>query len=249
MSRFGILRHSKLWQVAVLALAVSLGAASGCASTPSESALPPDDINVHFLDTDMQVEQWLERFEGESRAVYAERFAIVDALGLEPGDDVADIGAGTGFFTYLFADAVGAEGTAYAVEISPRFLDHLREQKVARSLGHMQVVEGTTRSVELPADSIDLAFVCDVYHHFEAPQDSLASLMKAVRPGGELVLIEFHRIPGETSDFIMGHVRAGRLTFQSEIEEAGFRFVEEIEIDRLDDNYVLRFQRPPAATP
>lgn len=221
-----------------------LVAASGCASPPPESATPPADINARFLAQDMQVEEWVDRFEGESRAVYARRLAIVEALDLTPGDDIADIGAGTGFFSYLFAKAIGEDGTAYAVEISPGFLEHLRTQKVDRALSNLEVVAGTDRSVALPSASIDVAFICDVYHHFEHPQDSLASLMDAVRPGGELVLVEFHRIPGVSSDFILGHVRAGRSVFQAEIEAAGFRFVEEIPINGLDDNYVLRFERP-----
>lgn len=226
----------------LLVLAATFSAA--CASPPPETATPPADINDRFLDEEMQVQQWVDRFEGESRAVYARRLAIVEALKLESGDAVADIGAGTGFFSFLFAAAVGDAGKSYAVEISPRFLDHLREQKTVRGLSNFEVVEGTRLSVSLPPASVDLAFICDVYHHFESPPDSLASLMEAVRPGGELVLVEFHRIPGVTNDFIMGHVRAGRETFQAEIEAAGFRFVEEIEISGLDDNYVLRFERP-----
>ena len=171
------------------------------------------------------------------------RYEIVEALDLRPGDAVADIGAGTGFFSFLMADAVGRNGRVAAVEISPRFLDHLREQKAERGLDHLTVVEGTERSVELATASTDLAFICDVYHHFEHPEASLASLRDAIKPGGSLILIEFHRIPGETNEFIMKHVRAGRDVFQAEVEAAGFRFVEEITIDGLDDNYILRFER------
>ena len=204
----------------------------------------PSGINDAFLDEDLEVEVFVERFEGESRAVYAQRFAIVEALELSPGDVVADIGAGTGFFSFLFADAVGSTGRVQAVEISARFLDHLREELARRGLDNVEVVKGTTTSVQLPSAQTDLAFICDVYHHFEAPQDSLASLHAAIEPGGELILIEFHRIPGETPDWLLEHVRAGREVFQAEIESAGFRFVEEIVLPGLDDNYVLRFERP-----
>lgn len=203
----------------------------------------PATINDAFLDEEMDVDRWVERFEGESRAVYAQRFAIVEALGLAPGDRVADIGAGTGFFSFLFADAVGRTGEVHAVEISPRFLDHLASEKASRGLENFTVVEGTDRSVRLPRAAVDLAFVCDVYHHFEHPADSLASLHDAIRPGGSLVLIEFHRIPGVTSEFLLEHVRAPREVFQAEIEAAGFRLVEELDIAGLDDNYVLRFER------
>lgn len=218
---------------------------AACASGPGTRPEGlPGNINDVFLSEDMDVDAFVDRFEGESRAVYARRYAIADALDLAPGDVVADIGAGTGFFSFLFADAVGRTGRVEAVEISPRFLEHLRRETARRGLENVDVIEGTTRSVELPSGETDLAFVCDVYHHFEAPMESLASLHDAIAPGGQLVVIEFHRIPGRTSPFLLEHVRAGREVFQAEIEAAGFRFVDEIRIDGLDDNYVLRFVRP-----
>jgi SAM-dependent methyltransferase len=97
--------------------------------------------------------------------------------------------------------------------------------------------------VELPPASIDVAFVCDVYHHFEHPGATLASLRRALRPGGTLVLIDFERIPGITSEYILQHVRAGREVFRDEIVRAGFRVRDEIELDGLEDNYILRFTR------
>ncbi|MBJ22841.1 MAG: methyltransferase domain-containing protein [bacterium] len=203
----------------------------------------PDGINDTFLSEDLDVEKYVERFEGESRAVFAERHAIVDALALSPGDAVADIGAGTGFFSLLLNEAVARAGTVYAVEISPRFLAHLRERAATEAPDTMRVVEGNARSVALPDASIDLAFICDVYHHFEYPEDSLASLHAAIRPGGSLVLIDFERIAGESPKWLLKHVRAGRDVFRAEIEAAGFRLAEEIELDGLDDNYFLRFDR------
>lgn len=226
----------------LVALAIAIAGLLACATAERPSALP-DDINAVFLDEELDVGAWVERFEGESRDVYAHRFDIVSALDLTPGDRVADIGAGTGFFAFLFAEAVGRTGRVDAVEISPRFLEHLAAEKAARGIGNLRVVEGSERSVELPRASIDLAFICDVYHHFEYPMDSLASLHEAIRPGGALVLIEFHRIPGKTPERLLEHVRAGREVFQAEIEAAGFRLDRELEIDGLDDNYVLRFVR------
>ena len=230
---------------AALALLLIAGPCLSACVTPSSTRPEnlPAHINDVFLDEEMNVDGFVERFEGESRAVYAHRVAIVEALDLSPGDVVADIGAGTGFFSFLFAKAVGAKGRVQAVEISPRFLDYLRAQSDARSVQNVDVVAGTTNSVELPAGGTDLAFICDVYHHFEAPMESLASLYDAIEPGGELVLIEFHRIEGVTNEFIFEHVRAGREVFQAEIEAAGFRFEDEIELEGLDDNYILRFTR------
>ncbi len=243
---------------ALAGLLLLLGALVACAanappapadaaqSAPGAAARPagqPADINAPFLAPDLEVGQWVERFEGESRAVYARRAEIVAALGLAPGMAIADVGAGTGFFTALFDRAVGAGGRVYAVEISPGFLAHLRQRAAREGLAAVAVVEGTARSVELPAASIDVAFLCDVYHHFEHPEATLASLRRALRPGGTLVLIDFERIPGETSAYLLEHVRAGREVFSEEIVRAGFRARDEIRIEGLDDNYVLRFTR------
>ena len=234
----------------MIALALAL-ALTGCAATATSgpegraSGLP-EGINDVFLDESLDVAKFVERFEGESRDVYARRFEITDALSLSPGERVADIGAGTGFFSFLFADRVGPSGRIDAVEISPAFLAHLREQRTERDLEQLRVVEGSARSVELEPDSIDLAFICDVYHHFEYPSETLASLRRAIRPGGSLVLIEFERIPGVSPEWLLEHVRAGREVFTAEIEAAGFRLNGEIEIEGLDENYVLRFSRPVA---
>lgn len=216
-----------------------------CTNEPSlPSAETPKGINANFLSEDLDVNEYVERFEGESREIFAERQTIVEALALSNGSRIADIGAGTGFFTALFAGEVGDDGTVYAVEISPNFLEHLRERFAAEESTPVRVVEGTRSSVELPPSSVDLAFICDVYHHFESPQDSLASLHSAIRSGGSLVLIDFERIPGKSPEWIFEHVRAGKEVFRAEIEAAGFVFTEEIQLEGLKNNYILRFERP-----
>ena len=96
--------------------------------------------------------------------------------------------------------------------------------------------------MELPEASIDLAFICDVYHHFEYPNASLATLHKALKPGGTLVLIDFKRIPGESSDFVMGHVRAGQEVFEAEVIAAGFEKIDEVK-GVLKENYFVKFRR------
>jgi SAM-dependent methyltransferase len=228
----------------LLALALVTGCSTALDPSPtaSESSVRPG-INERFLSEDLEIDEWVARFEVESREIFSERKRIVESLRLAPGMAIADVGAGTGLFLAPFAEAVGAAGRVYAVDISPRFLEHLQERAKAEDLA-IRVVAGTERSVELPEASVDLAFVCDVYHHFEYPTSSLASLKRAIRPGGALVVIDFDRIPGKSSDFILKHVRAGRDVFTAEIEQAGFELVEEIEIDGLTENYALRFRRP-----
>jgi ubiquinone/menaquinone biosynthesis C-methylase UbiE len=206
-----------------------------------DSSVKPG-INDKFLDPDLKVEEWMQRFEVESREIYHQRDKIVAALGLKPGMAMADIGAGTGLFTLPFAQAVGPQGRVYAVEIAKNFLEHIRARAVRASAANVQTILCTEKSVELPEASIDLAFICDVYHHFEFPQASLASLQRALKPGGTLVLIDFKRIPGVSSDFILGHVRAGQEVFEAEITAAGFEKIAEVD-GLLEENYFVKFRR------
>jgi len=212
-------------------------------SKPVEVSVRPG-VNQRFLAEDLDVEQFIEVFEGESREVFVQREHIVKALGVSSGMTVADIGAGTGLFISDFDREVGFEGRVYAVEISLKFLEHLRERTAREGLARVEVLEGLEDSVELPAASVDLAFVCDTYHHFEYPRSTLSSLHSAIRPGGTLVVLDFERIPGESAEWVMGHVRAGKEVFRREIESAGFRFEREVTVEGLKENYVLRFRRP-----
>ena len=200
-------------------------------------------INDNFLDPGLDVESFIDRFEGESREIAANRGALVEVLRLAPGMDVADVGSGTGLFLSPLARGVGAEGTVYAVDISPVFVEHLRERAAEAGLAQVQVVQCSERSAELPEASVDLIFVCDTYHHFEFPQHTLASLRSALRPGGRLVVVDFERIPGVSRDWMLDHVRAGKEVFRAEIEAAGFGFVQEVDVAGLEENYLLIFRR------
>lgn len=226
-------------RLATLLLALLLPAAA------QEPGAKPT-INEKFRDPNLKVEEWTQKFETESREIFHQRAAILKAVGLKPGMTVADIGAGTGLFTIPFAAATGPEGKVYAVEISQKFLDHIKVRAEKENAPTVRTVLCTDRSVELPEASVDIAFLCDVYHHFEHPQDSLKSLHHALKPGGIVVLIDFIRIPGRSSDFVMGHVRAGQEVFEKEITDAGFEKVGE-EKGLLVENYFVRFRKPVAA--
>lgn len=211
---------------------------------PVEEASVRSDLNENFLAEDLDVAHYVGIFEGESREIAVSRDGVVARLELEPGMIVADVGAGTGLFLGPLAGAVGPSGRVYAVDISPGFIEHLRQRAEEEELAQVEVVLCTERSCKLAPASIDLAFVCDTYHHFSYPRSTLGSLYGALRPGGQLVVIDFDRIPGVTRDWLLDHVRADKETFRAEIEEAGFVFEDELEVEGLVENYVLRFRRP-----
>lgn len=185
--------------------------------------------------------QWTDTFERPGREIYDRRHAIVAATDVRPGTVVADIGAGTGLFTRLFSPKVAPTGQVYAVDISPTFVENIVRTAREQGLDNVEGVLNTPKDVALPDESIDLAFLADTYHHFEYPQSMMASIQRALRPGGKLVVIDFRRIPGYSSGWVMQHVRAGKDTFIGEIEAAGFRLVEEKPL--LRTNYFLVFEK------
>jgi ubiquinone/menaquinone biosynthesis C-methylase UbiE len=200
-------------------------------------------LNETYVDPDLDVQTWVDRFEVESREVFAERHAVLKASGVEKGDRVADIGAGTGLYTRLFAEAVGEKGWVHAVDISTAFLQHINQTVDAAGLRNVTAVLGQFESISLPPDSVDVAFICDTYHHLEAVEPMLASIHRALASGGELIVIEFERIPGKSRQWILDHTRAGKDVFRAEIEAAGFIFVEEVKIPGFVENYFLKFAK------
>jgi ubiquinone/menaquinone biosynthesis C-methylase UbiE len=227
--------------LAALALALPLAFAQDAATKKQESVKP--GINKNFLDPGLQLRDWIGRFEVESREVYHAREDIIKALELKPGMAVADIGAGTGLYMKPFAKAVGDNGKVYAVDISAAFVKGLKDRAKKAKFPQVEVVLCKEDSVELKPESIDLAFVCDTYHHFEFPTSTLASIHRALKPGGRLVIIDFERIEGTSSEWTMGHVRAGKEVFSAEIKAAKFEQVEEVKLDKLKDNYFLIFKK------
>ena len=186
-------------------------------------------------------EQWQSIFESPGREVYDRREAILAALELKPGMNVADIGAGTGFYTLMFARQVAPGGKVYAVDISDEFVRNIERLASEQQLNNILGVVNHAKSVALPDTSIDLAFICDTYHHFEYPLTTMRSLHQAMRPGGTVIIIDFRKIEGRSSSWVMGHVRENKQAVIKEIEASGFQFVEEN--DLLSSNYFLKFRK------
>jgi len=228
-----------------LALVAALPLTAREAAPPAEESVRPG-INARYLDPDLKVDEWLQRFEVESREVFHAREAILEACAVKPGMRVADIGAGTGLYTRLFAEAVGERGWVYAIDIAPNFLGHIQARAKQEGHANITTILCPEDSVGLPPESIDFAFLCDVYHHFEYPRSSMASLVRAMKPGATLVVIDFIRIEGESSDWVLGHVRAGEEVFRAEIEDAGLSFQAKVAVPGMEENYFLRFVKPEA---
>lgn len=195
-------------------------------------------VNRQYENPEFSV--WLNRFEVPGREVFDMRHEIVSELGLQPGMQVADVGAGTGFFTLLFAEKVGNSGAVYAVDISEIFIRNILRRSEKKGLTQVRGIVGNDRDAGLPEGQFDLVFVCDTYHHFEYPQSMLASLRRSLRPNGKLVVIDYRKVEGLSREWIMNHVRANKETVTKEVQQAGF--VLKSNSDMLTENFFLSFE-------
>lgn len=196
-------------------------------------------INKPFEDPD--VKEYIGKFEVESREVYTKRKEIVAACKLKPGMTIADVGAGTGLFTRLFAGEVGEKGKVFAVDIAPKFIEHIMQTCEKAGVKNVQGIVCKPDSVGLPENSVDMVFICDTYHHFEFPFKTMASIHRALRPGGQVVVVDFQRIPGKSREWVLNHVRAGKETVVQEIVTSGFKKIGEEKL--LSENYLVRFEK------
>lgn len=218
-----------------------LSLALPCLAIAQDESVRPG-INERFLAPDVDVDEWVERFEGESREVFDERERIVKELKLRPGMAVADIGAGTGLFTRLFAKEVGREGKVYAVDIAPMLIEYIKQTSKELDLPQVKPILGKDHSAQLPKNSVDVVYICDTYHHFEFPTKMMKSIHQALKPKGRVVLVDFVRIEGESSEWTLEHVRAGQEVFEKEIMACGFKKVREVE-GVLEENYFVVFEK------
>ncbi len=225
----------------VFALCLSLNHSNLLAQ--QESVRP--GINDKFNNaTDDVVSSFVERFEKEGREIFDQRQGIVNACQLRPAMVVADIGAGTGLFTRLMAPKVAE---VYAVDISQKFLDHVKEKCSEDGLKNVKTVLCDQTTCGLDANSVDVVFICDTYHHFEFPYKTMRSIRNALKPDGVVVLVEFDRVEGKSSEWILNHVRADRETFSKEIELAGFEEIEMID-DIFKTSYLKRYKKAERKT-
>ncbi len=166
------------------------------AQVPPYERVPksPDGIGKAFMGREIagvmgvQGAGWLEREERERE----ERIdLLLRELALQPGMRVADVGAGTGYYARRMARLVAPGGTVQAVDVQPRMLQQLQERARREGLDNIQPVLGTASDTRLAPASIDLALLVDVYHELEDPVETMASVVRSLRPGGRVVLVEY----------------------------------------------------------
>jgi len=215
---------------------------AGCSGPTDQSAAPASPPTPALDAGEVNLDVWLERLEVGSRELYSARDAVVAAARISEGDVVADIGAGTGLYTLLFAEAVGPTGLVFAEDIEPLFLDLINRRVDDLGYDNVTSVLGRDNNISLPKESVDIVFIADTYHYFSDREEIMRSVYAALKPGGALIVIDYKIAPGERRPEHKSHVRFGKAGVISEMEFIGFEITDEISVEGLDDNYFLRLK-------
>lgn len=133
--------------------------------------------------------EWLER---SSRQQEEHSAQAIDSLPLQPNSIVADIGAGTGYYTFRIAQKIPG-GNVYAIDVQDEMVSQLESKKKAMHVNNVDIIKGGNTSPNLPTNSVDLAIMVDVYHELDHPHEMLQSLYKALKPSGKLLLLEYRK--------------------------------------------------------
>jgi len=162
---------------------------------------------------------WMDR---ASRQAEESPDRALSVIGVQPGMTVADIGAGSGYMTLRVAPLVGPTGKVYATDIQPALLRLLQQKLGEADVSNVEVVLGSETETGLPDNSIDIALLVDVYHEFQHPKEMLRSIRQSMKPGGQLVLIEYRK--EDPAIPIAPTHRLSVVEARAEIEAEGFTF-------------------------
>jgi len=167
---------------------------------------------------------WLDRSERESEE---NPDGALDALQLKPGMAVGDVGAGTGYMSLKMARRVGPSGKVYAEDVQPEMLRRLRRNAAEAKLANVQTVLGSEADPKLPANTLDLILLVDVYHEFSQPQKMLRKMREALKDNGRLVLLEYRK--EDSSIPIRPEHKMSVQEVKLEVEAEGFHLSQVIE--------------------
>jgi precorrin-6B methylase 2 len=197
-------------RVLVMSVVVALGLGGGLVLTGARADDPPkkrekpkyefrddhdpDGIGKFYMDREIAqvmgygAAGWLERKE---RAKEEAPEKLMKALDIKEGMVVADVGAGSGYHTFMLAPLVGAKGKVIASDIQQEMLDLITKKATDQKVANVETVKGTASDPKLPAGKVDLILMVDVYHEFEFPFEMTEKMVDALAPKGRLVFVEF----------------------------------------------------------
>lgn len=186
------------------------------------------------------IKEYLEQLDRPERDQYQKPAQVVEALGLKPGMAVADLGSGSGYFTRRFVEAVTESGMVYAIDVEQEMLTYTKE-----SLVHLHIpftaefILARSDSPKLPADSVDLIFVCNTYHHLENRATYFSNVKSALKPGGRVAIVDFYHDDRSGPLGFPKHHLVPRDTVVTEMTQAGYKLLREHTF--LPRQYFLEF--------
>ena len=196
----------------------------------------PHDATSHHSFAD--VAHWSAVFDDPSRDAWQKPAEVVAALGLRPGMTVADLGAGTGYFSRHLSAAVGREGAVLAVDTEPNMVAHLRERAEAERTANVVPILASADNPRLPAHATDLVLIVDTFHHLDDRLTYLRGLRRCLKPGGRVAVIDWQK-----RDLPVGPPPEHKLAREQVVEEmeaAGYALVGEPDV--LPYQYFLLFR-------
>jgi SAM-dependent methyltransferase len=244
-------RLGRFASVLVLLLPTPAGLAAGQEAKTSTEPSPryeirkehdPNGIGKFYMGREIahvmghEAAGWLERPEREKEE---EPNKLFDSLKLKPGDVVSDIGAGSGYLTFRIAERVGPKGKVLAVDIQPEMLALLREKMKARRQHNIEPILGTETDPKLPAESVDLILMVDVYHEFAFPWEMTQAMIQSLKPGGRLVFVEY-RLEDPNVPIKLVH-KMSRKQVLLEMEPYPVRLMESLDV--LPRQHVIIFKK------
>jgi arsenite methyltransferase len=188
---------------------------------------------------DRPLQDRIESMERAQRDEWQKPDEVVKALELKPGDLVADVGAGSGYFTRRLAKVVAPEGKVYAVDVAADILGYLKERADREGLRNIVTIVSQPADPMLPTNSVDLVFFCDTTHHIDHRVEFYRKLAPAVKPHGRMAIIDYRpdspHAPHKPEQLVP------RSEAISEAEQAGFNFVKDFQF--LPYHYFLMFEK------
>ncbi len=224
-------------------LVLSAGAAAAADDGYRDTPLNLEGIGKSYMGREIayimghEGAAWLERPEREKEEGTDK---LVPLLNLKPTDRVADIGAGTGYFSFRIGREV-PQGRVYAVDVQPEMLDKIRARIIKEKVRNVQPVHGSIATPRLPSNTIDVMLVVDAYHEFALPREMGEAMVWSLKPGGRLVLVEYR---GEDKTVPIKALHKMTVAqARKEMEAVGLRFVG-VDSTTLPWQHVMTFEKP-----
>ena len=189
----------------------------------AQDAAKRDPHQMHELHNDPK--SYIGALEDPKRDAYQKPHEVLTALNIKPGEVIADIGAGSGYFSLRLAHFVGDKGKVYAVDVSPDMVRYLNRRIRETKTTNVVTILADPDDPLLPDHSVNRFFICDVWHHVDNQIKYLSLMKKMLKPGGEIVMIDFHK-----KDLPFGpptQMKIAREDVIKQMEANGFRLSKE----------------------